>query len=150
MRGRGTRAARRAMKSMGVEHEMGGPVMEGVLEPIHDLSPVTDRETLVRERWPSDVAAQAFEGIALVGMAHGAAMEPQALARTTARLPLSCGARITRMPDFEIESIACVGFESGGVARPLQPSSFRLEVRRAVDVPLVVSPIEGFEEIREM
>ena len=32
-----------------VEHDMSGPVMEGVLESIHDLPAVIDREAFVRE-----------------------------------------------------------------------------------------------------
>ena len=41
----------------GVEYEMSGSVTEGVLESIHDLRAVIDREAFVRERWAGDVAA---------------------------------------------------------------------------------------------
>ena len=41
----------------GVEHDMSGSVTEGVLESIHDLPAVIDREAFVRERWAGDVAA---------------------------------------------------------------------------------------------
>ena len=40
-----------------VEHDMSRPVMEGVLEPIHDLRAVIDREAFVRDCWAGDVAA---------------------------------------------------------------------------------------------
>ena len=59
----------------GVEHDMSGSVTEGVLESIHDLPAVIDREAFVRERWAGDVAAQAFEGVALMGSAVRAGME---------------------------------------------------------------------------
>ena len=59
----------------GVEHDMGGAVPEGALESIHDLRAVIDRETFVRQRGAGDVAAQAFEGVAFMGFAHGAGME---------------------------------------------------------------------------
>ena len=52
-----------------VEHDMSGPVTEGVLESIHDLPAVIDREAFVRECWAGDVAAQAFEGVPLMGSA---------------------------------------------------------------------------------
>ena len=52
-----------------VEHDMSGPVTEGVLESIHDLPAVIDREAFVRECWAGDVAAQAFEGGPLMGSA---------------------------------------------------------------------------------
>ena len=58
-----------------VEHDMSGAVMEGVLESVDDLSAVIDREALVRDGWAGDVAAQAFEGVALMGLAAGARME---------------------------------------------------------------------------
>ena len=38
-----------------VEHDMSGPVTEGVLESIHDLPAVIDREAFVRECWAGDV-----------------------------------------------------------------------------------------------
>ena len=41
----------------GVEHDMGGAVPEGVLESIHDLPAVIDREAFVRERGAGDVVA---------------------------------------------------------------------------------------------
>ena len=41
----------------GVEYDMSGSVTEGVLESIHDLPAVIDREAFVRERWAGDVAA---------------------------------------------------------------------------------------------
>ena len=59
----------------GVEDDVSGPVTEGVLESVDDLSPFIDREAFVGECRAGDVAAQAFEGVALVGMAHGAGME---------------------------------------------------------------------------
>ena len=40
-----------------VEHDMSRPVMEGVLESIHDLPAVIDREAFVRDCWAGDVAA---------------------------------------------------------------------------------------------
>ena len=66
-KGCGTRMCR--MNSMGVEHDMSGSVTEGVLESIHDLPAVIDREAFVRERWAGDVAAQAFERVPLMGSA---------------------------------------------------------------------------------
>ena len=54
---------------------MGGAVPEGVLESIHDLPAVIDREAFVRQRGADDVAAQAFEGIPVMGFAPGARME---------------------------------------------------------------------------
>ena len=51
------------------EHDMSGPVTEGVLESIHDLPAVIDREAFVRECWAGDVAAQAFERVPLMGSA---------------------------------------------------------------------------------
>ena len=56
----------------GVEHDMGGAVPEGVLESNHDLPAVIDREAFVRDGWAGDVAAQAFEGVPVMGFAHGA------------------------------------------------------------------------------
>ena len=41
----------------GVERDMSGSVTEGVLESIHDLPAVIDREAFVRERWAGNVAA---------------------------------------------------------------------------------------------
>ena len=52
-----------------VEHDMSGSVTEGVLESIHDLPAVIDREAFVGECWAGDVAAKAFEGVALMGSA---------------------------------------------------------------------------------
>ena len=52
-----------------VEHDMGRPVMEGVLESIDDLPAVIDREAFVRDGWAGDVAAKAFEGVPLMGSA---------------------------------------------------------------------------------
>ena len=49
--------------------------MEGVLESIHDLPAVIDREAFVRDGWAGDVAAKAFEGVALMGSAARAGME---------------------------------------------------------------------------
>ena len=40
----------------GVEHDMSGAVTEGVLESIHDLPAVIDREAFVGECWAGDVA----------------------------------------------------------------------------------------------
>ena len=48
---------------------MSGRVMEGVLESIHDLPAVIDREAFVRHCRPGDVAAKAFEGGPLMGSA---------------------------------------------------------------------------------
>ena len=56
----------------GVEDDVSGPVTEGVLESVDDLSPFIDREAFVGECRAGDVATQAFEGAAPVGMAHGA------------------------------------------------------------------------------
>ena len=52
-----------------VEHDMSRPVVEGVLESIHDLPAVIDREAFVRDRQAGDVAAKVFEGVALMGLA---------------------------------------------------------------------------------
>ena len=52
-----------------VEHDMSRRVMEGVLEPIHDLPAVIDREAFVRDCRAGDVAAKAFEGVPLMGLA---------------------------------------------------------------------------------
>ena len=59
----------------GVEHDMSRSVTEGVLESIHDLPSVIDREAFVGDRWAGDVAAQAFEGVALMGLAARGGME---------------------------------------------------------------------------
>ena len=59
----------------GVEHDMRGGVTEGVLESIHDLRAVIDRVAFVRECWTGDVAAKAFEGVALMGSAARTGME---------------------------------------------------------------------------
>ena len=59
----------------GVEHDMSRSVTEGVLESIHDLPAVIDREAFVGDRWAGDVAAQAFEGVALMGLAARGGME---------------------------------------------------------------------------
>ena len=59
----------------GVEHDMSRPVTEGMLESIHDLPAVIDREAFVGDRWAGDVAAQAFERVALMGLAARAGME---------------------------------------------------------------------------
>ena len=59
----------------GVEYDMSGPVTEGVLESVQDLPAVIDREAFIGERWAGDVAAQAFEGVALMGSAARAGME---------------------------------------------------------------------------
>ena len=59
----------------GVEYDMSGSVTEGVLESIHDLPAVIDREAFVRERWAGDVAAQAFERVPLMGSAARGAMQ---------------------------------------------------------------------------
>ena len=56
----------------GVEHDMRGAVTEGVLESIHDLSAVIDREAFVRDGRAGDVAAEAFEGVPVTGSAPGA------------------------------------------------------------------------------
>ena len=49
--------------------------MEGLLESIHDLPAVIDREAFVRDCRAGDVAAESFKGVALVGLAPGAGME---------------------------------------------------------------------------
>ena len=59
----------------GVEYDMSGSVTEGVLESIHDLPAVIDREAFVRERWAGDIAAKAFERVPLMGSAARAAMQ---------------------------------------------------------------------------
>ena len=61
----------------GVEHDMSRPVPESVLESIHDLPAVIDRETFVRQRGAGDVAAQAFEGVPFMGFAAGMEGEPR-------------------------------------------------------------------------
>ena len=68
----------------GVEHDMGGAVPEGVLESIHDLRAVVDREAFVGDGRAGDVAAQAFEGVPVMGFAPGICMErenPESWAR---------------------------------------------------------------------
>ena len=52
-----------------VEHDMSRPVVEGVLEWIHDLPAVIDREAFVRDCWAGDVATKAFESVPLMGLA---------------------------------------------------------------------------------
>ena len=52
-----------------VEHDMSRPVVEGVLESIHDLPAVIDREAFVRDGRAGDVAAKAFERVPLMGLA---------------------------------------------------------------------------------
>ena len=59
----------------GVEHDMGGAVTEGVLESIHDLPAVVDREAFVGDGRAGDGAAQAFEGFPVMGFAPGTCME---------------------------------------------------------------------------
>ena len=54
---------------------MSGAVTEAVLESIHDLSVVIDQEAFVGDRRSDDIAAQAFEGVPLMGLAPGADME---------------------------------------------------------------------------
>ena len=54
---------------------MGRSVAEGVLESIHDLAAVIDREAFVRDGRASDVAAKPFEGVPLMGSAARAGME---------------------------------------------------------------------------
>ena len=41
-----------------VENDMSRPVMEGVLEPMHNLCAVIDREAFVRDCWAGDVAGE--------------------------------------------------------------------------------------------
>ena len=59
----------------GVEHDMSGAITEGVLESIHDLPAVIDREGFVGDGRAGDVAAQAFEGVPVTGSAACAGME---------------------------------------------------------------------------
>ena len=58
-----------------VEHGTSRPVVEGVLESIHDLPAVIDREAFGRDCWAGDVAAKALEGVPLMGLAARAGME---------------------------------------------------------------------------
>ena len=58
-----------------VEHDMSGSVTEGVLESIHDLPAVIDREAFVRECRAGDVAAKALERVPLMGSAARVAMQ---------------------------------------------------------------------------
>lgn len=44
----------------GVEHDLSRPVTEGVLESIHDLPAVVDREAFVGERGSGHVVARGF------------------------------------------------------------------------------------------
>ena len=83
----------------GVEHDMSCAVTEGVLESIHDLPAVIDREAFVGDGWTGDVAAQAFEGVAIMGVA----------ARADPRLHHS-GGRWRENP----ESWAMQGLDAGG------------------------------------
>ena len=53
----------------GVEYDMCGPVTEGVLESVHNLPAVIDREAFVGDGRAGDVAAKAFEGVPLMGSA---------------------------------------------------------------------------------
>ena len=48
---------------------MSRPAIEGVLEPMHDLPEVIDREAFVRDCRARDVATRAFVGVALMGLA---------------------------------------------------------------------------------
>ena len=84
-----------------VEHDMSGPVTEGVLESIHDLPAVIDREAFVRECWAGDVAAQAFERVPLMGSA----------ARADPRLHHSGGGYGGRIPRAE----RCRGWTPAGL-----------------------------------
>ncbi len=59
-------------QSAGLPICTAGGCPEGVLESKHDLLAVIDREGFVRECRASDVAAQAFERVALMGSAAGA------------------------------------------------------------------------------
>ena len=59
----------------GVEHDMRGAVVEGVLESIHDLPAVIDREAFVGDGRAGDVATEPFEGIPVTGSAARAGME---------------------------------------------------------------------------
>ena len=54
---------------------MSGGVTEGVLESIHDLRAVIDREAFVRDGRAGDVATQALEGVPVTGSAARAGME---------------------------------------------------------------------------
>ena len=54
---------------------MSCSITEGVLESIHDLSVVIDREAFVGDGGAGDVVAKAFEGIALMGSAARAGVE---------------------------------------------------------------------------
>ena len=42
---------------------------------VHDLPAVIDREVFVRDGWAGDIAAEAFEGVPLMGLAPGADTE---------------------------------------------------------------------------
>ena len=56
----------------GAQESRRNGAVEGVLESIHDLPAVIDREAFVRDGRAGDVAAKAFEGVPLMGSAAGA------------------------------------------------------------------------------
>ena len=50
LRREGSEAGEEVEGVEGVEDDMGRPVLEGALESVDDLSPLIDRETVVRDR----------------------------------------------------------------------------------------------------
>ena len=62
-------AKKRHAKSAGLPICTAGGCPEGVLELIHALPAVIDREAFVRDGRAGDVAAKAFEGVPLMGSA---------------------------------------------------------------------------------
>src|SRR4051812_37449683 len=66
-RGRGTSAAKRCMSSSG-HHDMGDAIAPGTLELQHELACAIALEPLIGNGRAGDIAAQAFELLALMGV----------------------------------------------------------------------------------
>src|SRR3954452_2087428 len=67
-------------------HDMGGAVAPGALELQHDLASAVALEPLVGNRRAGDVAAQAFELLALMGVTAYCRMQAETVRVDTARL----------------------------------------------------------------
>src|SRR3954467_13241059 len=77
--GRGTSAAKRCMSSSGDITICVVPSRQGLFELQHDLACVITIEPLVGIRWASDVAAQTFELLALMGATAHRRMQTEAM-----------------------------------------------------------------------
>ena len=106
-----------------VEHDMGRPVTEGVLESIHDLAAVIDREAFVRDGRASDVAAKPFEGVPLMGSAPRAGKDRESR-------ELSDGWRPRRMPRPFGARSTCISWATGPTMRANSSHSPRMNIRR--------------------